>query len=467
MKHRIAAILTALSLCTSGLPVFAQGQSVNTIGTYFGIKWDITDGVLTLSGEGDVVNDQGFPDDDSASHPNWGYRDRITKIVIGDGITYADAEAFRDYPVLETVVLPENFPTFSAGLFQNCPKLREIEGIEQVEYFNKDCLSGTAMTAESPFVISDGKLQYCDISEPTDIIVPDGVTSIGRDAFGNLADLMGSAEQSVEELCFTITLPDTVKTIDDYAFANLTTLTSVNLPERVKEIGDFAFFNCVRLDSLTLGENLQQVGDFAFFNCKNMESLTVLSEDTELGKQAFGTVLDSVGYLQNSTPEYTEEQIQADLELDPCYYDVILHTRLDWYGTMNYLYAYENVVNSDWIQVHTEVPESSLLSGYINSPAHYSAVDTGLRFSALDEWTIALGDANADTEVNALDASIILAAAANTASGGKNDHMTAEQRSRSDVNADGAYNAMDAALILQYAAYAAAGGTDTFEEFLK
>ena len=50
---------------------------------------------------------------------------------------------------------------------------------------------------------------------------------------------------------------------------------------------------------------------------------------------------------------------------------------------------------------------------------------------------------------------------------GSDSGLNNGQQYAADVNADGELNAVDAALILQYAAYAGAGGTLTFEEFLK
>ncbi len=76
-----------------------------------------------------------------------------------------------------------------------------------------------------------------------------------------------------------------------------------------------------------------------------------------------------------------------------------------------------------------------------------------------------LGDLNGDGNVNAVDASHLLIAAANTAAG-LDSGLSAEQIASADVNGDGNFNAADASIILMYAAYAATGGTLTLEEFV-
>ncbi|MBR4101886.1 MAG: leucine-rich repeat protein [Oscillospiraceae bacterium] len=470
MKHRITALLTALSLCACSMPIAAQAaESVNTIGTYNGIEWDITDGVLTLGGSGDVIFQHGFPDEDNAIYPNWGYRDKIKTIVFGEGVTGADAEAFSGYPALETVVLSEGFDTFSAMLFKDCPNLREIQGIEHVEYFNMNCLSGTAMMEQDPFVIIDGELRYCDISESMNIVVPEGVTKICKDAFGNLSnlpyDFISDESQDIEDAKFTITLPETVETIEKLAFANLPALTSLNIPDSVTEIGDMAFFNCLRLESLTLGENVKKIGAYAFLNCKELKELTVSDKKAQLGEDAFGVAFDTERYVRDVVPEDKYEQYEEILKSDPNYFDTILLSRLDWFGSMDYL-DMDALSVAEMLGVYSCVPKTQSIRGYINSTAHYYAHETGLHFTAIDDWTFALGDVNGDTLINALDASTILVEAANLAAGGSTK-LTAEQMSRADVNADAAFNATDAAIILQYAAYTATGGTDSIEEFVK
>ncbi len=468
MKHRITAILAALSICACSMPmaVYAE-KSSNTSGTYGDIKWNITDDVLTLEGSGEVIYEHGFPDEDTDMFPNWGHEDTITKIVFGEGVTGADSYAFSDYTALETVVLSEGFDTFSAYLFKDCPNLREIQGIEYVEYFNTHCLSGTAMMEEDPFLIVDGELRYCDISEAMDIVVPEGVTRIGRDAFGNLMNLPYYEDEGegmmydIEEVKFTITLPETVESLEEYAFSNLTSLTGVNIPDSVTEVGDMAFLNCLCLQSLSLSENVKKIGDYAFFNCKAMEELTVSGMDTQLGKDAFGVAIDIEQYLKDN---YSEEQYER-LKDDLFRMDILLCTRLPWLFEEDYIEVDRTVLTEN-VKTYGYVPETQAIRGYADSTANSYADEKKIRFVPIEKEALPLGDVDGDTLINAVDASIILTEAANISTGG-DSKLTAEQRSRSDVNADGAYNAMDAALILQYAAYAAAGGTDTFEEFLK
>ena len=80
----------------------------------------------------------------------------------------------------------------------------------------------------------------------------------------------------------TLTVPDTlgdytVMYIDDEAFANCTTITSVTFPTTLQTIESSAFEGCTKLASVTLPKNLSSLGSYAFANCTKLSTLTVNS----------------------------------------------------------------------------------------------------------------------------------------------------------------------------------------------
>ncbi len=468
MKKQLTAFLTALLLCANTLPMGARALT-STSGEYEGLNWTLENGVLTVSGEGEIVYDTGFPDGDSAKYPNWGeYRSEITKLIIEEGVTGADAEAFSNYTALETVILPEGFESISARLFQNCSELREIEGLEHVKYFQQECLNGTAMTAETPFVITNGRLQYCDITETMNIIVPEGVTSIGPNAFGNLMDETSESllldyfnTRTPEDLYFTITLPDSVEVIDDYAFANLPMLTEINIPNSVTQIGEYAFLDCVRLDALTLGRNVQSVGDYAFFNCKELDTLTVLSQNTQFGTMAYGTHCDINNCLMEADPAYYTPELMAEkLEFDPYYYDPFVFYTVDWFGTKDYLWIDEAAL-MEQLSHYLYTSPTARVRSMSDAAARTHAAEAGVQFMDLEE----LGDGNGDHTADASDAAVLLLSAANHGATGKSS-LTAAQECALDVDGNGTMNAVDAAWLLRYAAYTGGGGETSLLEFV-
>ena len=67
-----------------------------------------------------------------------------------------------------------------------------------------------------------------------------------------------------------VQLPNTLEKIYEYAFYNLTKLTSVNIPSGVTLIGEHAFQN-TSLEKVEIPETVKEIGERAFQNCKATE----------------------------------------------------------------------------------------------------------------------------------------------------------------------------------------------------
>ena len=105
--------------------------------------------------------------------------------------------------------------------------------------------------------------------------IPDGVTSIGSEAFYGCSGLT------------SVTIPDGVTSIGYYAFEGCSGLTSVTIPDSVTDIRGRAFYGCSGLTSVTIGDGVTSIGDKAFYNCTSLQQLTIPDGVTSYGADCF------------------------------------------------------------------------------------------------------------------------------------------------------------------------------------
>ena len=113
----------------------------------------------------------------------------------------------------------------------------------------------------------------------TSVVLPDGITSIGENAFNGCESLTSVTFGKNSQL----------SSIGPGAFNYCYSLESITIPESVTSIGSDAFYYCCGLRSVTFGENSQltSIGDYAFLGCYSIESITIPASVTSIGERAF------------------------------------------------------------------------------------------------------------------------------------------------------------------------------------
>ena len=145
----------------------------------------------------------------------------------------------------------------------------------------------------------------------TTINIPDSVTSIASRAFSNAVDLRSitvgennTVYQSIDGVLYskdgkmliqyparktekTFAIPNGVTSIESKAFENCSSLTSITIPNSVTNIGDRAFPYCDGLTSVEIPDSVTSIGERAFQDCYGLTSVVIGDGVTSIGSYAF------------------------------------------------------------------------------------------------------------------------------------------------------------------------------------
>ena len=194
----------------------------------------------------------------------------LTKVELPDGLPVIDRSAFSMCSRLPAVSLPRALKAIPRGVFLGCSLLKSINISVNVSSVENNAFSGCRklmninVDPANPFIKDvdgvlyshDGKRLMYFPGGRLEIIIPEGVTEIGCEAF-------------YENLNFDrITLPSTLVSIADRAFYGCSELLKISFPETLKSLGQSAFERCSKLKNLYLPDGFERIGDSALRSCK-------------------------------------------------------------------------------------------------------------------------------------------------------------------------------------------------------
>ncbi|MBE7037120.1 MAG: hypothetical protein E7403_07500 [Ruminococcaceae bacterium] len=101
------------------------------------------------------------------------------------------------------------------------------------------------------------------------------VTTIGTEAFIGCYDLT------------SVIIPDSVITVEDYAFYRCSSLTNVTIGNNVKTIGKDSFFYCQQLTSIIIPDSVTYIGENTFSACHKLKSVIIGNGMTSIEATTF------------------------------------------------------------------------------------------------------------------------------------------------------------------------------------
>ena len=269
----------------------------------------------------------------------------VTRVTIGNSVTTIGAYAFCGCSSLTSVTIGNGVTSIGNYAFENCSSLTNIyitdltawcniSGFDNLMYYGSSNKKLLYLNNEliTELVIPNGvttipSFAFFNCGNFTSIIIPDSVTSIGSSVFSGFGSLkyneydnayyLGNDTNKyvvlikakskditsceINEKCkfiyqmafndcsslTSVKIPNSVTSIGDNAFNDCSSLISVTIPNSVTSIGYQSFAFCDSLTSITIPNSVTSIDSCAFIGCRRLSSVTIPNSVTSIGYSAF------------------------------------------------------------------------------------------------------------------------------------------------------------------------------------
>lgn len=146
----------------------------------------------------------------------------LTEVVLPSGVETIGDRAFKCCENLSSIKMEDGVTIMGTETFRTCPRLKDVRLSNSLLELPEYCFSGDSVALVS-------------------LVLPDGIRTIGRDAFGKCKELK-----------------------------------TIHMPENLETLGRGAFWECRKLEHITLPRSLRSIGKVEFWYCDHLQSITLI-----------------------------------------------------------------------------------------------------------------------------------------------------------------------------------------------
>ena len=362
------------------------------------------------------------------------YCSSLKSVTIPNSVTSIGYNTFSNCVSLTSVTIPSNVKAIGSSSFSGSNSLKEIlvdsanknycsvDGV----LFNKDkteLVSYPNGKSDSLYKIPESVRDICDFafsgcSNLKNLTIPDSVTSIGVYSLSHCSSLesikMGGGVADIGEAAFidcsklkNIYVDSSNKnycTVNGIlfnkdktelvAYPNGKSDSSYKIPESVQSINDYAFYICNAINSVIISKNVNYIGYMSFVECKNINDVYFEGDEATWKKIAY---THAGNEFPNATIHYNYNYDSEEKKPDaPTGFDV---TGTGNQGALLYL-DWEDSANADGYRMYVVSGDKEYYKGEVTeSLFKFTDLTAGWNYSLRIEAFNSAGTASTETTI--------------------------------------------------------------------
>ena len=201
-------------------------------------------------------------------------------LIISDTIIKIAENSFNGYNNLYSINISESVESIAKGAFFGCINLQSVAVSTYNYHYYSGALNMLVESATNTLILGLGDGEDLELY---------GITTIAAGAFAG------------NTILYTINIPNSVKTIEEYAFfgcgglREITFQVPVSSTDGLRTIGEYAFANCSNLKQIEIANSVTVIGNSAFEGCYiddvTIDSPTIANSLTGKDLNTYGGLL--------------------------------------------------------------------------------------------------------------------------------------------------------------------------------